>query len=332
MKFHQLKIAKEYMNTLGRKGIPFLLITDFELDNIHVIIDFQESKDIKFKIGNQNNYGSTSINKSLDQFETEPISIKEYNSAFQLVMNEIHLGNSFLLNLAFPTKIKTNLSLEDIFFSTSAKYKILVRDNFVCFSPETFIQINDGVISSFPMKGTIDASIPDAQETILADKKEEAEHYTIVDLIRNDISQVAKHVEVKRFRYIDEIETSNKKLLQVSSEISGKLQSDYTHYIGSIITKLLPAGSISGAPKKKTVEIIQKAENRKRGYYTGICALFDGKNLDSGVIIRYLESKEDQLYYKSGGGITFKSNMEEEYNEMLDKVYLPIEDKVMNES
>jgi para-aminobenzoate synthetase component 1 len=87
---------------------------------------------------------------------------------------------------------------------------------------------------------------------------------------------------------------------------------------------MIPAGSISGAPKPKTLEIISKVENYNRGYYTGVFGYFDGKNLDSCVIIRYIENDNGQLVYKSGGGITFMSNAENEYDEMLKKVYVPI--------
>jgi para-aminobenzoate synthetase component 1 len=88
--------------------------------------------------------------------------------------------------------------------------------------------------------------------------------------------------------------------------------------------KLLPAGSISGAPKQKTVEIIKEAETHQRGYYTGVCGIFDGENLDSGVMIRYIENQNGQLIYKSGGGITVNSEPDYEYNEMIDKIYVPI--------
>jgi para-aminobenzoate synthetase component 1 len=91
--------------------------------------------------------------------------------------------------------------------------------------------------------------------------------------------------------------------------------------IGAIIFSLLPAGSISGAPKKKTVE---KAENYPRNYFTGIFGIFDGNNLDSAVMIRFIENINDEFYFKSGGGITFMSNPESEYQEMINKVYVPI--------
>jgi para-aminobenzoate synthetase component 1 len=123
---------------------------------------------------------------------------------------------------------------------------------------------------------------------------------------------------------LSHIQTNNKNLWQVSSQISGDLPKNYTENIGDILFTLLPAGSISGAPKKKTLEIIAKTENYERGYYTGIFGIFDGINLDSCVLIRYIENQNGQLIYKSGGGITFMSEVEKEYDEMQKKVYVPV--------
>ena len=93
--------------------------------------------------------------------------------------------------------------------------------------------------------------------------------------------------------------------------------------MGEIIWNLLPAGSISGAPKTKTIDIIQSVEERQRGYYTGVYGYFDGENLDSAVAIRYIEQEDNALYYWSGGGITAYSKIEEEYQELKDKIYVP---------
>jgi len=113
-------------------------------------------------------------------------------------------------------------------------------------------------------------------------------------------------------------------LLQVSSKITGKLAPGYLSFLGDIIFMLLPAGSVTGAPKKKTVEIIRETEKYRRGFYTGVTGLFDGENLDSGVMIRFIENTNKGLVYKSGGGITMFSDCICEYNEMIDKVYVPV--------
>jgi para-aminobenzoate synthetase component 1 len=247
----------------------------------------------------------------------------DYNRAFNLVHKNLAEGNSYLTNLTFPTEININTDLPEIFARSSARYKLLFKDEFVVFSPEIFVQINNRIIRSFPMKGTIDASIPGAEKKILSDPKETAEHSTIVDLIRNDLGMVASGVRVERFRYIEKIDTHEKSLLQVSSEISGTLPVDYASNLGNIIKQLLPAGSISGAPKKKTLEIISQSETYSRGFYTGVFGYFDGTRLDSGVMIRFIRKEQGKLFFCSGGGITARSKAENEYRELIDKVYVP---------
>jgi para-aminobenzoate synthetase component 1 len=173
------------------------------------------------------------------------------------------------------------------------------------------------------MKGTIDAAIDNAEAKILANAKEMAEHIMVVDLLRNDLSMVAKDVRVNRFRYIEKIRAGEKELLQVSSEIEGKLESNWHEKLGEIIQTLLPAGSISGTPKRRTLEIIKEVEEYERGYFSGIFGYFDGQNFDSAVMIRFIENTPNGLVYKSGGGITLDSNAESEYQEMQDKIYIP---------
>ena len=181
---------------------------------------------------------------------------------------------------------------------------------------------NDNIFS-YPMKGTGSAAHPDAEELLINNSKEIAEHATIVDLIRNDLSRHAKKVKVNRFRYLDRIITQQEDLLQVSSEIQGELKSNWHSNLGNIIWDMLPAGSVSGAPKTKTLEIIESVEDSPRGYYTGVYGFFGGQNLDSAVAIRFLEKQENKFFYRSGGGVTAKSNCEEEYQELLDKIYVP---------
>src|SRR5690606_34432527 len=132
-------------------------------------------------------------------------------------------GESFLINLSAPTPIETNLSFRHIFDYSSAPYRLCVGEEFVCFSPEPFVIIDGRQIATYPMKGTIDAAVPDAAQQVLANPKEAAEHATIVDLLRNDLSRVADKVWVEKYRYIDVVETQRGKLLQVSSEIRGEL-------------------------------------------------------------------------------------------------------------
>lgn len=309
----------ERMNELGAQKIPFLFIIDFLKESGEIIPLDELNDEIQYSI-----HSDSEEFKSEIKLNKKPISFEEYEAQFDLVKKNILLGNSYLTNLTCATPIEINLNLEEIYRYSRAKYKLFWREKFVCFSPETFVKIENGKIYSYPMKGTIDASVENAEEKILSDEKEMAEHYTIVDLIRNDLSQVAKKVTVEKFRYIDEISTHDRKILQVSSEISGELPENFNQNLGTIFDKLLPAGSICGAPKKKTIEIILDAENYNRKFYTGVFGIFDGKNLDSAVMIRFIENTENGLVFKSGGGITSQSNTNDEYNEMIQKVYVPI--------
>lgn len=321
MKVRQ-EISKK-MNALGARGEAFVFLIDFEGERAELFKP-DDSEGILWQTRSASNFKASEINPKIEEWKIDPVSFEDYKRGFERVQRHIHNGDTYLLNFTQPTRVKTNLSLTDIFERSSAPYKILFGDKFVCFSPETFVQIADGKIASFPMKGTMDASIENAEELILKDSKELAEHNTIVDLIRNDLSLVANNVTVEKFRYLERIITNRRDLWQVSSKITGELPKDYTANIGDIIFTMLPAGSISGAPKKKTVEIIKAAENYERGFYTGIFGYFDGQNLDSCVLIRYIENQNGKLVYKSGGGITFMSDAQNEYDEMIKKVYVPI--------
>lgn len=311
------------LNQWGRDRVPFFFLIDFEMERPRAWTINEVPSEILFSIGKFSN-AKPPTNHSRVELKKIPIPFTDYKPKFDFVKQRISFGDSYLTNLTVRTKIELNQPLETLFHQTQAKYKVWWDKKFLCFSPETFIKISDGKIFSFPMKGTIDASLPDAEKIILTDQKELSEHVTIVDLIRNDLSSVSTNVLVKRFRYVERIATNEKNLLQVSSEICGNLPHDFYSKLGTIMISLLPAGSVSGAPKNKTLEIIKTAEKEKRGYYTGVVGYFDGDALDSGVMIRFIEKDSNQFYYRSGGGITSQSQVENEYQEVIDKIYVPI--------
>ncbi len=315
----------ERMDELSQKKVPFFFMVDFAMDKVEVyledevlnsglMIDFQ-----KIKKTNEAFVSSEDF-----ELETYPETKEEYRKGFENVQKHLKLGNSYLANYTRKTRIETNLTLEEIFYLSKAKYKLLYKNQFVLFSPETFVEIIDNQIFTHPMKGTIDASKDNAIETLKNDVKEKAEHYTVVDLLRNDLSMVADEVRVEEFQRIDFIKTKQKNLYAMSSEISGKLKPEFEGKIGSIMKTLLPAGSILGAPKPKTMEIVMASEGYERGWYTGVCGWFDGENLDSCVMIRFIEKENGNLYFKSGGGITHMSKLADEYQEMKNKIYVPV--------
>lgn len=313
------------MDELSSKGIPFFFMIDFLMKNVETYTEKQiKNKGLIIDFKNFKNNISQHKRKKTFSWEAFPETQKVYENGFNSIQENIKKGNSYLVNYTRKTLVKTNLNLEEIFYLSHAKYKVLYKDKFVFFSPETFVEIIDNQIFTYPMKGTIDAEIENAAEILRNDKKEKAEHYTVVDLLRNDMSMVADDVKVNDFQRIDFIKTRQKNLLAMSSEISGKLKPHLHGKIGHIMKTLLPAGSILGAPKPKTLEIILASENYNRGYYSGVCGWFDGKNLDSCVMIRFIEKEGENLYFKSGGGITSQSKLENEYQEMKNKIYVPI--------
>ncbi len=320
------------MDELSQQKVPFFFMVDFLMQNVEIyleneilksglLIDFQN-----VKISSNNDAINLKGSEKSQNFEWNffPETKENYQKGFENVQKHLKLGNSYLVNYTRKTKIETNLCLEEIFNLSKAKYKVKYKDDFVFFSPETFVEIIGNQIYTHPMKGTIDASKENAAELLKNDMKEKAEHYTVVDLLRNDLSMVADDVKVEEFQRIDFIKTQQKNLYAMSSEISGKLKPEFEGKIGSIMKTLLPAGSILGAPKPKTLEIILESENYERGFYTGVCGYFDGKNLDSCVMIRFIERDGENFYFKSGGGITHLSKLADEYQEMKNKIYVPI--------
>lgn len=332
----QLQQLADKMNAFARARKPFFFMSNFLGTEYEILpLDEVEKNNVFFEFEKisgghptgRNTHNSLQTKKQPAQssilLEKKVNPFSAYEKQFDNIKKEILFGNSYLCNLTTQTPIETDCSLRDIFESAKSKYKILYKNNWVCFSPETFVKIDYRGISTNPMKGTIDASIADAENVLMNDPKEIAEHYTIVDLLRNDLSIVAKNVEVQKFRYISRVETARGDLLQTSSKIVGNLEPDYLDKLGTIFCKLLPAGSISGAPKKKTIDIIKTTENFKRGFYTGVAGVFDGTKLDSCVLIRFIEKTENGLVYKSGGGITKYSEAEKEYEEVNQKIYVP---------
>ena len=313
----------ERISKLAKQREPFLFVLSYDLKERFVQPLNKLDSDIFFKIGNKRNYPKKPLEKKY-YLKKSHLELKKYQASLEKVLEEICSGNTYLLNLTFKTAIESNLSLKEIFTYARAKYKLYFKDKFICFSPEKFIEIEGDTISTYPMKGTIEASIPNAKESILANKKEMAEHVMIVDLMRNDLGMVGKNIKVKDFRYIEKIRAGEKELFQVSSKITAELPKNWRDNLGDILEKILPAGSITGTPKQSTINIINNIEDYKRGFYTGVFGIFDGENLYSAVMIRFIEKENNKLYYKSGGGITIDSNAKSEYEELIDKIYLPL--------
>ena len=316
------KTGFDTINKLGQAKSPFLFILSYDKTKIFAKPLDELDNDIYYKLEDQRNYPVQKREKAFT-FSKSPVSFLAYKKAFEHILVEIRSGNTYLLNLTFQTKIETNLDLKEIFTYAKAKFKLYFKGEFICFSPERFVEITENTIATYPMKGTIDANLPNAEETILKNEKEMAEHIMIVDLMRNDLGIVGSEVNVEKFRFVEKIKAGNKELFQVSSKITAKLEENWREHIGTLLDNLTSAGSVTGTPKKSTVNIINKTENYDRGFYTGIFGIFDGKSLHSAVMIRFIEEQEGKYFYKSGGGITIDSDAQSEYEELIDKIYLP---------
>lgn len=314
------------MNNLAMQGVPFLFIIDYE--GKHAVVEPEnevDANELKYCFNGKGNATQTAKPANRDiEWDIEPPTETEYQHSFNIVRNAMLAGNSYLANLTCRIELQTNLSLPDLYNAAEARYRLWMKDKLVCFSPETFVKIEQGEISSYPMKGTAEDLSPSSAEQLLANEKEAAEHATIVDLIRNDLSMVAYDVHVERYRYVERLNTHRGPLLQTSSEIRGRLMPHLMQRPGDVIFSQLPAGSITGAPKKKTVEIIAEAENYHRDFYTGVMGRWDNGELDSAVMIRFIDQCHGKLFFKAGGGITAKSNCKDEYHEVIEKVYAPI--------
>lgn len=311
------------MNTLGAERVPFLFAFDYELQRALLVAHPLQQDEVLLSVRGVTNR-KTVLDHPQIALQAFPIDYGRYAQGFDVIQHALLRGDSYLANYTVRTPIQMNASMLDVFNASRAPYCLYVPDQFVCFSPERFVHLRQGLISTYPMKGTIDASVPDAEQVILADAKETAEHVTVVDLLRNDIGMVSSRVDVSRFRFIDRIDTPQRSILQVSSEIQGVLHDDWRARLGDILWTLMPAGSICGAPKDSTVRAIAAAEQQPRGFYTGVFGYFDGDSLDSAVLIRFIEQEEDRLFFRSGGGITVNSSCRSEYDEVNQKIYIPV--------
>lgn len=324
MKFIDSDHIRKHINKAASNQTPFFFALNYEMSEGLFIENPLSQNEVLFHFNGDNNKPLEQINDQQVELTVHPISEVEYRSKFDIVQQGLKKGEIDVINLTVQTPISTNIDCREIFLRSQSPYRIYVPDKFVCFSPERFVKIKNGRISSNPMKGTIDAALFNAEQVLLNDAKEIAEHTATAQLVVKELGSVAQNVTIKKFRYIDRIESQNRTLLAVSSEIEGELPNDYMIRMGDILFSLLPAASIAGSPKTKALEYIRLSEGQTRGYYCGIAGYFDGKTLDTTVLIRFIEMDGGKLFFRSGGGVNIDSICEKEYQEVLNKIYLPI--------
>lgn len=188
-------------------------------------------------------------------------------------------------------------------------------------SPETLVKLENGILHTFPLAGTRPRGKTDAEDKalekeLLADEKELSEHNMLVDLGRNDIGKISKFgtVEVEKYMSIERYSH----VMHIGSTVRGEISESKSAL--DAVDAVLPAGTLSGAPKIRACEIINELENNKRGVYGGAIGYIDFRgNLDTCIAIRLAFKKNGRIFVRSGAGIVADSVPENEYNECINK-------------
>ena len=194
-------------------------------------------------------------------------------------------------------------------------------------SPETLVKLENGVLHTFPLAGTRPRG-KDRQEDLalekdlLDDEKECAEHNMLVDLGRNDIGKISKYGTVEVEEYMQVLRYSH--VMHIGSTVRGQIRDDKTAL--DAVEAVLPAGTLSGAPKYRAMEIINELENNKRGIYGGAVGYLDFTgNLDTCIGIRLAYKKNGKVFVRSGAGIVADSIPEKEFQECINKAKAVVE-------
>ena len=200
-------------------------------------------------------------------------------------------------------------------------YMSIDGDEIISTSPETLVKLQNGILNTFPIAGSRPRGKTKQQDDILTDElikdeKELAEHNMLVDLGRNDIGKISKFNTVKVTEYQKILRFS--KIMHICSEVEGEIKDGLDAL--NAVEALLPAGTLSGAPKIRACEIIEELEKTPRGVYGGALGYIDfNGNLDACIAIRMAVKKGDRVYVQAGAGIVADSVPENEYSETYNK-------------
>lgn len=279
------------------------------------------TKDIDFRslesLLNENSFDISNLKLNESQ--------SEYENKINTIKKEIAKGNTYQVNYTLKAKFnydgKLPLLIAQLLFKQSASYTSVINngdDFIISFSPELFFKTEEDRIISKPMKGTIKRGVSldddfERSEQLKNSKKDRAENIMIVDLLRNDIGKLSKFnsVRTKSLFEIEKYET----LFQMTSTVSGKLSKKS---FAEIIANLYPCGSITGAPKIKTMEIINSLEKESRGFYTGTIGMIRNNDFTFNIPIRTvtLNTKNKTGELGLGSGIVWDSNPKSEFDEV----------------
>lgn len=258
------------------------------------------------------------------------ISYTEYENALLKVKEHISEGNTYQVNYTYDYKIDGNFDTQKLYDYILTRQKTPYNahlkneyEEILSFSPELFFEIENGIIKTKPMKGTVKRGFTPEEdreniEFLRNDIKNRAENVMIVDLLRNDLGKIAKTGTVKVDKLF-EIET-HKTLHQMTSEISAELLEKATLF--DVFKALFPCGSVTGAPKIRTMQIIDELEIANREVYCGAIGMIAPEKTVFSVPIRILQKKNNEDFFlcRVGGAIVWDSDTLDEWRETLIKI------------
>lgn len=255
-------------------------------------------------------------------------SIKEYDEKINKIKKHIYDGDIFqcVFSRRFKGQVEGSLfeayrRLRSINPSPYMYYLQYENLEIVGSSPETLCQKENDLIATFPIAGTRKrgASIDEdnrLEDELLKDEKELAEHNMLVDLGRNDVGRVSKFGSVKVMDYMKVLKFSH--VMHIASTVIGTVKDNLSSV--DVLSSILPAGTLSGAPKLRAIEIIDSLEKERRGIYGGALGYIDfTDNMNMCIVIRTIIKKNNSLYLQAGGGIVMDSEIDKEFQETENK-------------
>ena len=306
------------------------IIIDHELKK-SILIYSVETKLIKKVIErfNKKNFMSQEKTKfSIKSQYTSNLTYEEYLERFNSIKSYIEKGDCYQINFAQRFSLDYDGDTWEIFKKILPEYKSPYSSymNFpfvkiLSYSPERFLKIKDSIVETKPIKGTRPTHSNNSKNLLsknelIDSNKDRAENLMIVDLLRNDIGSISEFgsVNVENLFSIKTFETIH----HMETEIQGKLRKNITEI--DIIKSLFPGGSITGAPKYRAMQIIDKIENYNRELYTGcIGSIQSNGDMDFNICIRTMTINNQIAQYSVGGGIVWDSTSESEYLEAREK-------------
>ena len=254
------------------------------------------------------------------------ITFDEYKAKFKTIKTYIRKGDCYQVNFAQRFESKITQTPIQLYFQLrtnmdtpySGFFSLNKNSNILCFSPEQFISIDSRIIETRPIKGTAENNDDNGNaENLCKSEKNKAENLMIVDLLRNDLSKICQYGSIT-VKELYQLESFNN-VHHLVSHIIGKLRDDITEL--EAFFSCFPGGSITGAPKKRAMEIIEQLEESGRDAYCGsVFYLDDTGKFDSNILIRSIVHSGNRLFCWGGGAITDDSDVKEEYDESLVKV------------